>query len=90
MTTTSRPTSGRAPLSTSSGAPWQPGILVSALVGLVAMGLAIGIAELLAAVGTWLGWVSTAASPTTSLGTTFIHLTPEWLKEYAIRTFKEE
>ena len=87
MTTTSRPTSGRAPLSTSSGTPWQPGIAASALVGLVAMGLAIGIAELLAALGTWLGWVSTAASPLTSLGTTFIHLTPEWLKEYAIRTF---
>lgn len=87
MTTTSRPTPGRAPLSTSSGAPWQPGIAVSALIGLVAMGLAIGLAELLAALGTWLGWVSTAASPVTSLGTTFIHLTPEWLKEYAIRTF---
>ena len=87
MTTTSRPTSGRAPLSTSSGTPWQPGIAASALVGLVAMGIAVGIAELLAALGTWLGWVSTAASPLTSLGTTFIHLTPEWLKEYAIRTF---
>ncbi len=87
MTITSRPTPGRAPLSTSSGAPWQPGIVASALVGLVAMGLAIGLAELLAALGTWFGWLSTAASPLTSLGTTFIHLTPEWLKEYAIRTF---
>ena len=87
MTTTSRPTSGRAPLSTSPGAPWQPGFAVSALVGVVAMGLAVGLAELLAALGTWLGWLSSAASPLTSLGTTFIHLTPEWLKEYAIRTF---
>jgi DMSO/TMAO reductase YedYZ molybdopterin-dependent catalytic subunit len=87
MTTTSRPTPGRAPLRNPSGASWQPGVAVSALIGLVAMGLAIGVAELLAALGTWVGWVSTAASPITSLGTTFIHLTPEWLKEYAIRTF---
>ncbi len=51
------------------------------------MGLAIGIAELISAVGVWLGALSTASSPINSLGTTFIHLTPEWLKEYAIRTF---
>ncbi len=62
-------------------------MVVSALVGLVAMGVAVGIAELLAALGTWLGWLSAAASPITSLGNSFIHLTPEWLKEYAIRTF---
>ena len=87
MTTTSRPTPNRAPASKSSGAPWQPGFIVSALVGLVAMGLAIGIAELISAIGVWLAALSTASSPINSLGTTFIHLTPEWLKEYAIRTF---
>ena len=87
MTTTSRPTPNRTPASKASGAAWQPSYLVSALVGLVAMGLAIGIAELISAVGVWLGALSTASSPINSLGTTFIHLTPEWLKEYAIRTF---
>ncbi len=87
MTTTSRPTPNRAPASKPSGAPWQPGFTVSALVGLIAMGLAIGVAELISAVGVWLGALSTASSPITSLATTFIHLTPEWLKEYAIRTF---
>ncbi len=89
MTTTSRPTPNRAPASKSSGAPWQPGVVVSALVGLVAMGLAIGIAELISAIGVWLAALSTASSPINSLGTTFIHLTPEWLKEYAIRTFAQ-
>ncbi|MET3804564.1 DMSO/TMAO reductase YedYZ molybdopterin-dependent catalytic subunit/uncharacterized membrane protein YkgB [Nakamurella sp. UYEF19] len=87
MTTTSRPTPNRVPASTAPRAPWQPGFVVSALVGLVAMGLAIGVAELISALGVWLGWLSTASSPITSLGTAFIHLTPEWLKEYAIRTF---
>ena len=88
MTTTSRPTSNQGPASsTTDHRPWQPGHVVSALVGLVAMGLAIGIAELIAALGTWLGFLSSGASPITSLGNTFIHLTPEWLKEYAIRTF---
>lgn len=87
MTTTSRPTPNRVPVSTVSGALWQPGFMISAAVGFVALGLAIGIAELVSALGVWLGWLSTASSPITSLGTSFIHLTPEWLKEYAIRTF---
>src|SRR3954469_16381896 len=46
MTTTSRPTPSRAPASKSSGGPWQPGYALSAVMGLVAMGLAIGIAQL--------------------------------------------
>ncbi|SDO46344.1 DMSO/TMAO reductase YedYZ, molybdopterin-dependent catalytic subunit [Nakamurella panacisegetis] len=88
MTTTSRPTSNDRPAGRGTRPPvWQPGFLSAALIGLVAMGLAIGIAELVAAVGTWLGFLSAGASPITSLGNTFIHLTPEWLKEYAIRTF---
>jgi DMSO/TMAO reductase YedYZ molybdopterin-dependent catalytic subunit len=87
MTTTSRPTPLPGPASTESRRPWQPGIAVSALVGVVAMGLAIAIAEFISAVGVWLGWLSSASSAITSLGNTFIKLTPEWLKEYAIRTF---
>ena len=53
------------------------------------MGLAIGIAELLAAFGEWIGIFNTPASPVGSLGQTFIQFTPEWLKEFAIRTFGE-
>ncbi len=90
MTITSRPTASSGPASAIPGRPvWQPGFVVSALVGLVAMGVAIGIAELLSALGVWAGWLTTASSPINALGTTFIHLTPEWLKEYAIRTFAE-
>src|SRR5664279_3019259 len=53
------------------------------------MGLAIGIAELLAAFGEWIGVFSVSSSPLNSLGQTFIQFTPEWLKEFAIRTFGE-
>ena len=87
MTTTSRTSPDRIPARTSTRGLWQPGIAVSLLVGVVATGLAIGIAEFVAALGIWLGYLSTASSPITSLGTAFIHLTPEWLKEFAIRTF---
>ena len=51
------------------------------------MGIAIGIAELLAAFGGWIGVFNTPASPLNSLGQTFIQFTPEWLKEFAIQTF---
>src|SRR5664279_3203775 len=53
------------------------------------MGLAIGIAELMAAFGEWIGVFSVSSSPLNSLGQTFIQFTPEWLKEFAIRTFGE-
>ena len=53
------------------------------------MGLAIGVAELLAALGQWIGFLDAPASPVSSLGQTFIQFTPEWLKEFAIRTFGE-
>jgi len=88
MTITAKPNPGKGPARTGTATqPWQPGLPLSAVVGLAALGLAIGIAELLSALGVWLGWLTTASSPIQSLGTTFIHLTPEWLKEYAIRTF---
>ncbi|HYN73174.1 MAG TPA: molybdopterin-dependent oxidoreductase [Nakamurella sp.] len=67
--------------------PWRPGVALAALVGVIAVGLAVGIAELLAAFGGWIGVFDAPASPLTSLGQSFIQLTPEWLKEFAIRTF---
>ena len=62
---------------------------VAGLVGVIAMGIAIGVAELLAGFGEWIGLFNTPASPLSSLGQTFIQFTPEWLKEFAIRTFGE-
>ena len=89
MTTSERPTTA-AGTPTPPGPPaWRPGVAASALVGVIAMGLAIGIAELLAAFGEWIGIFNTPASPLGSLGQTFIQFTPEWLKEFAIRTFGE-
>jgi len=67
--------------------PWRPGVALAALVGVIAVGLAVGVAELLAAFGGWIGLFGTPASPLTSLGQSFIQLTPEWLKEFAIQTF---
>src|SRR4051794_15082465 len=51
MTTPPRPPPSGAPASKSSGGPWQPGYALSAVMGLVAMGLAIGIAQLFSAIG---------------------------------------
>ena len=67
--------------------PWRPGVALAALVGVIAVGLAVGIAELLAAFGGWIGVFGAHASPLTSLGQSFIQVTPEWLKEFAIQTF---
>lgn len=84
-----RPGSDPEPLGPAGSRPWRPGVAASALVGVIAMGLAIGIAELLAALGQRIGMFSAASSPVSSLGQTFIQFTPEWLKEFAIRTFGE-
>ncbi len=67
--------------------PWLLGTGGAALIGVVAVGLAIGVAELVVAVGTWFGGFGITASPLTALGSTFIELTPGWLKEFAISTF---
>ncbi len=67
--------------------PWQPSVALAALVGVITVGLAVGVAELLAAFGGWIGVFNAPASPLTSLGQSFIQLTPEWLKEFAIQTF---
>ena len=58
-------------------------LVVGALIGLVAAGVAIGTAELVA------GIVNPAASPILTVGQSTIDATPEWLKSLAIRTFGE-
>lgn len=63
------------------------GRLASAGAGVVAVGLALSVAELLSAVGRWAGVLGASSSPVVALGQTFIQFTPEWLKELAIRTF---
>lgn len=66
---------------------WRPGVGAAALGGLVAIGLGLALAEVLSLVGGWLSLTGPAASPLTSLGQSFIGLTPEWLKQFAISTF---
>jgi len=56
---------------------------VGAVIGLVAAGVAIGTAQLVA------GIVNPAASPILTVGQSAIDATPEWLKSLAIRTFGE-
>lgn len=55
--------------------------LAAGLSGLLAAGAAIAIGHLVALV------IAPAASPLLAVGATFIDLTPEWLKSFAIRTF---
>ena len=54
---------------------------VGAAIGLIAGGLAIGVAHLVA------GIVNPQASPVITIGKAVIDATPEWLKRWAIRTF---
>jgi DMSO/TMAO reductase YedYZ molybdopterin-dependent catalytic subunit len=94
LTTSERPMTGTMPESsdqtpTQGPQPWRPGVAAAGLVGVIAMGMTIGIAELIAGFGEWIGVFNTPASPLASLGQTFIQFTPEWLKEFAIRTFGE-
>ncbi|GAA2017427.1 molybdopterin-dependent oxidoreductase [Nakamurella flavida] len=55
--------------------------------GLIAIGLAVAVAELVAALGVWVGVLHVNSSPLAALGATFIQFTPEWLKEQAIQAF---
>jgi DMSO/TMAO reductase YedYZ molybdopterin-dependent catalytic subunit len=57
---------------------------VGAAIGLVAAGVAIGTAQLVA------GIVNPAASPILTVGQSTIDATPEWLKSFAISTFGEK
>jgi DMSO/TMAO reductase YedYZ molybdopterin-dependent catalytic subunit len=54
---------------------------LAALAGLLAGCLALGVAELLAAL------VSPTASPLVAVGGAFIDATPPWLKDFAVQTF---
>lgn len=69
--------------------PVRAGFLGAAAAGVVAVGLTLGVAELLSALGRWAGVLGASSSPFVALGQTFIQFTPEWLKELAIRTFGE-
>ncbi len=63
------------------------GLSAFAVLGVVSVALATAAAELLAAVGQWLGLLRTVASPVDSLGGWFITITPQWLKNWAIDAF---
>lgn len=87
MTTSERVPTGEPGVA--SQTPWHEGRLGAAATGVVAVALALGIAELLSALGRWVGVLGASSSPIVALGQTFIQFTPEWLKELAIRTFGE-
>ena len=60
---------------------WAP------VAGLIVVVVAFTVTELVAALGVWAGLFNPAAGPIDSLANTFIVLTPEWLKEFAIAQF---
>ncbi len=64
----------------------RPAVL-SALDGIVAGGLAIGVATLLAALLTVGGYAGGQPAPIAAVGGAFIDRTPPWLKDFAISTF---
>jgi hypothetical protein len=76
-----RPVSGSEPARWTVSRWWAP------IGGLVAVTAAFASTELLAAIGIWAKVFSPASSPVQSLANTFITLTPEWLKHWAITTF---
>jgi DMSO/TMAO reductase YedYZ molybdopterin-dependent catalytic subunit len=63
------------------GSPRRADQLAAGLSGLLAGGTAIAAGHLVGVV------IAPAASPLLAVGATFIDLTPEWLKSFAIRTF---
>lgn len=63
------------------------GPVAHAVLGVVSVGLATSFAELLGAVGQWVGLLHTGASPANALGGWFITITPQWLKNWAISEF---
>lgn len=76
-----RPVPGSVPARWTVSRWWAP------IAGLLAVAAAFAAAELLAALGVWSRVLSAASSPVQSLANTFITLTPEWLKHWAITTF---
>ena len=75
------------PAPTPPTAVWRPGNPAAALLGVLAVALTMGLAELLSAVGQYFNLLGSASSPLNSLGETFIDLTPRWLKQFAVDTF---
>lgn len=58
-----------------------PTTRLSALAGILAAGLVLGVAELIGA------FFTARSTPLIALGSTFIDFTPPWLKDFAIATF---
>lgn len=65
----------------------RAGRTAAALIGIVAVGITLAGAELLARAAAWIGLTTAAASPFDSLGAAFIAITPEWLKDVGIGLF---
>ena len=65
----------------------RPSRAGAALTGLLAGGVAIGVATLLAGVMGLLGMGGGTPSPVPAIGSAFIDRTPPWLKDFAISTF---
>ena len=82
-TTTTTTTTNEAEPDTIDGAGHRPGRVFAALAGLVAAGIALGVAELLA--GTRQSW----RSPVLDVGDRVIDAAPPFVKEFAIETFGE-
>ncbi|MDQ2848004.1 MAG: molybdopterin-dependent oxidoreductase [Actinomycetota bacterium] len=77
------------PSTTAGGLPPRSPVVTrprAAVLGIVSVALTIAVAELLAAVASWTGLMSTSASPVRSLGQAFIDITPAWLSEWAKKT----
>ncbi|PWD51430.1 molybdopterin-binding oxidoreductase [Serinibacter arcticus] len=69
---------------------WLPGRWLGALTGVVVVGLALAVAELLSILGDRVQLLNQFSSPLLAVGAAFITLTPEWLKQFAIATFGEQ
>jgi hypothetical protein len=87
VTTSERPASAAADPTVAEPRSWSPGIAASALVGVIAMGLAIGIAELLAAVGGWIGGVPFTGVSGVLVGSDVHPVHAGVAEGFAIRTF---
>ncbi len=84
-------TPGFPPTSEPGSRRWSSGgrrsILGAALDGILAGGVSIGVATLLAGVVTWLGLSLGTSSPIPAVGGAFVDQTPPWLKDFAVNTF---
>lgn len=65
----------------------RPGLALAALAGALAGAIAIGVAEVLAALWQRTGLEHGVASPVLAVGGAFINHTPPWLKDFAVTHF---